>query len=312
MNVLIWHVHGSWMSAFVRGRHRYYVPVVPDRGADGRGRAQTYEWPASAIEVTEDEALSLTFDAVVYQRPEELGALGRRWTGERRPGHDYAAIYVEHNAPTGHPNQMRHTVADRSDIELVHVTHFNALFWDAGSTAQRVIEHGIVPPLATYDGTLGRTAVVINEARRRNRVTGTDLMPEFEIVAPIDLFGIDAGSLGGIGDLPQSRLHQEVALRRAYLHPFRWTSLGLALLEAMAMGMPVVALATTEAVEAVPPHVGVCSTNVAALVAGLRRFHDDPALAKLYGDAARAYAYERYNLDRFLCAWDDLLAEAVA
>jgi hypothetical protein len=29
------------------------------------------------------------------------------------------------------------------------------------------------------------------------------------------------------------------------------------------------------------------------------------------GDAARSYAYERYNLDRFLSAWDDLLMETV-
>ena len=37
-----------------------------------------------------------------------------------------------------------------------------------------------------------------------------------------------------------------MARRRLYLHPVRWTSLGLSLLEAMHLGMPVVALATTE------------------------------------------------------------------
>jgi hypothetical protein len=29
---------------------------------------------------------------------------------------------------------MRHPAADRDDLVLVHVTHFNAVFWDAGST----------------------------------------------------------------------------------------------------------------------------------------------------------------------------------
>ena len=51
-----------------------------------------------------------------------------------------------------------------------------------------------------------------------------------------------------------------MARRRVYLHPIRWTSLGLSLLEAMHLGMPVVALATTEVPEAVPPEAGVVST----------------------------------------------------
>jgi hypothetical protein len=57
MRILLWHVHGSWTTAFVQGRHRYLVPVVPDRGPDGRGRAQTWRWPASVVEVS-PEALA--------------------------------------------------------------------------------------------------------------------------------------------------------------------------------------------------------------------------------------------------------------
>ena len=51
MRILLWHVHGSWTTAFVHGKHEYLVPVVPDRGADGRGRADTWQWPASVVEV---------------------------------------------------------------------------------------------------------------------------------------------------------------------------------------------------------------------------------------------------------------------
>jgi hypothetical protein len=50
------------------------------------------------------------------------------------PGRDLPAIYLEHNAPQGRINELRHPAADRDDLLLVHVTHFNALFWDAGST----------------------------------------------------------------------------------------------------------------------------------------------------------------------------------
>ena len=58
---------------------------------------------------------------------------------------------------------------------------------------------------------------------------------------------------------------------RLYLHPYRWTSLGLALLEAMTLGMPVLALAATAAPEAVPPEAGVVSADVDRLAAEARR-----------------------------------------
>jgi hypothetical protein len=313
MNVLLWHVHGSWTTAFVQGDHTYLLPVVPDRGPDGRGRAQTWEWPANAVEVTAEEAAGADVDVVVLQRPHELDGLAEEWLGGRRPGRDVPAVYVEHNAPQGPINEMRHPAADREGFTVCHVTHFNALFWDCGATPARVIEHGIVDPGYRYTGEEARAAVVINEARRRARVTGTDLLERFAAAGvPVDLFGMDAGAIGGIEDVPQHRLHDEMARRRVYLHPIRWTSLGLSLIEAMHLGMPVVALATTEAPEAVPAEAGVVSTSVETLADAARDFLADPDRARESGRAARAAALERYGLERFLADWDELLEEVAA
>src|SRR5690606_28177984 len=165
-----------------------------------------------------------------------------------------------------------------------------------------VIEHGVPDPGHRYTGELPRTAAVINEPVRRMRVAGTDLLPRF---APIDVYGMGTAELAmpGVtphGDLPQWRMHRELARRRVYVHPYRWTSLGLALLEAMAMGMPVVALAATEAVEAIPPEAGVVSTRPEVLAEAVRTYLADPALARQAGKAARAAALERYSLHRFL------------
>ena len=96
------------------------------------------------------------------------------------------------------------------------------------------------------------------------------------------------------------------------MHPIRWTSLGLSLLEAMHLGMPVVALGTTEVHEAVPPSAGVVSTKVDVLVEAMRRLVHDREEAAERGRAARAVALERYGLARFLDSWDDLLKEVAA
>ncbi|HKN53102.1 MAG TPA: glycosyltransferase [Amycolatopsis sp.] len=312
MKILLWHVHGSWTTAFVQGAHEYLVPVLPDRGPDGRGRAQTWDWPSSVREVTPEEAAREEVDVVIMQRPRELEALAAQWLGGRRPGRDVPGIYLEHNAPEGMVSEMRHPAADRPDLTVVHVTHFNDLFWDAGGTRTRVIEHGVVDPGYRYTGQLPRAVAVINEAPRRGRVTGTDLLPELGRDVPIDLFGMDARRLGGFDDLPQSRLHEEIPKRRVYVHPVRWTSLGLSLIEAMHLGMPVVALATTEVVEAVPAEAGVVSNRLPVLQSALRRLANDRGEARAMGEAARRAALGRYGLRRFLDDWDELLEEVAA
>src|SRR4051812_6688589 len=85
--ILMWHVHGSYTTSLVQGRHTYYLPVLPDRGPDGRGRARTWDWPANAIEIDQAQAAELDFDCIVVQRPRELESLVQTWT-RRKPGRD--------------------------------------------------------------------------------------------------------------------------------------------------------------------------------------------------------------------------------
>ena len=80
----------------------------------------------------------------------------------------------------------------------------------------------------------------------------------------------------------------------------------------MHLGMPVVALATTEVVEAVPPEAGVVSNRLPVLATALRRLANDPGEARARGEAARQAALARYGLRRFLDDWDELLDEVAA
>ncbi len=306
----MWHVHGSYMTAFVRGKHTYLIPTLPERGADGRGRAETWEWPENVVECEPERLYDERPDLVILQRPHEF-ELFTQWTG-LVPGRDVPAVYLEHNAPQGRINDMRHPMAERDSISVVHVTHFNHLFWDCGTARTFVVEHGVVDPGHRYTGEFPRAAVVINEARRRARVTGTDLLPRFNAAVPVDVFGMDAGPIGGYENLPQERMHDEIARRRLYIHPIRWTSLGLALIEAMHLGMPVVAVAATEVPDAVPSDAGVVSTDVGALVDASVSLLNDPDRCIEMGRRGRAYACERFGLERFLADWDRVFEEAVS
>jgi hypothetical protein len=147
MRILLWHVHGSWTTSFVQGDHEYVLPVTTGRDSDGLGRARTWDWPPSVVERSPEELRHEHFDVVLLQRPHER-ELAERWTG-RRPGRDVPAIYVEHNTPGGEVPFTRHPMADQAEIPIVHVTHFNRLFWDCGSAETDVVEHGIVDPVTS-------------------------------------------------------------------------------------------------------------------------------------------------------------------
>ena len=320
MQILIWHLHGSWTTSFVQGRHLYLLPVTPGRDSDGLGRARTWDWPKSVVEIAPEQLRNTHFDLVVLQRPHEF-ELAEQWTG-RRPGRDVPAVYVEHNTPGGPVPYTRHPLADQAEIPIIHVTHFNQLFWDCGMASTEVIEHGIVDPGYLYTAELPRAAVVANEPKRRGRAVGADLLPALSAAVPVDLFGIGVtGVSEAIGitgerlqtfeDLPQRLLHRELARRSVYVHNSRWTSLGLSLLEAMHVGMPIVALATTEVIAAVPKEAGVISTNLDDLTSAARRFIHEPELARAVGAQARETVLSRYGLTRFLADWDTRLEASV-
>lgn len=304
MRILIWHLHGGWMNSFTRGEHEYVIPATP----------ASYSDPVPADAHLRDEHI----DAVILQRTEEI-ELTAKLLG-RRPGKDIAAVFLEHNTPKLLPVTERHPLADQREIPIVHVTHFNRLVWDCGNARTSVIEHGIVDSGLQYTGEIPALGVVINEPVRRGRVTGTDLLPQFSRAGRLDCFGIDVDQLPAalelgpdrlqvVGDLPTASLHQELARRRAYLHPLRWTSLGLSLLEAMTLGMPVIAVASTEAARAVPPTAGAISADPDELVRAAKRLLADPSEARERGRLARNFALEHYGLDRFLNDWTALLTD---
>ncbi|RJU03111.1 glycosyltransferase family 1 protein [Arthrobacter frigidicola] len=318
MKILLWHVHGGWTDAFVRGSHTYLLPTTAKGGPWGLGRAGR-DWPDSVREVEPGQLAGQDIDVVVLQRVEEIAECERLLN--RTPGRDLPAVYLEHNTPKGDVPSALHPLAGQDLIPVIHVTHFNELIWDNGMARTTVVEHGIVDPGPLYTGELEQLGVVINEPVRRGRVTGTDLLPRFAPTAPLEVFGMGGDGLPDLlglpperlrlgGDLPTAQLHARLARSRAYLHPLRWTSLGLALLEAMHLGMPVLVLATTEAARAVPPEAGAVSTNVGDLTAMAARLLADPDEARSRGRAARRAALDRYSLARFLADWDDVLDTA--
>jgi hypothetical protein len=315
MRILMWDVHGGYTDSLVAGTHDHLFLDVSGRGGLARYDSSP---PSNAYQVTAEELRDRPPDLVLLQRVEEIELCAHHL--RRRPGRDLPAIFLEHNTPKADVPITRHPLADQPGILLVHVTHFNDLFWDCGTTPTRVIEHGIADPGLRYTGRMPRLAFVVNEPVRRWRVTGTDLLTQFAEF-DVDAFGIDADTLPAAlgqdhervcfaGNLSPNQLYDAMSERRVYLHLNRWTSLGLSLIQAMLLGMPVVVLDTTEASRAVPAAAGARSTDITELVTATRALLNDPDEALGRGLIARRAALDRYGLPRFLHDWDLAFKEA--
>ncbi|MBP2330666.1 glycosyltransferase involved in cell wall biosynthesis [Kibdelosporangium banguiense] len=168
------------------------------------------------------------------------------------------------------------------------------------TTAQAL---GMVRAKGIRTGVLTNQSGVARKLITTRQVNQVNARVEQLLVAakvPLDIFGM---GLHGLDDCAgRLRPHGDLARRRVYLHTTRWTSLGLSLIAAMHLAMPVVALATTEALRAVPTDCGLVSIDVDELAG-------EPESARRMGKQAREYALAHYGLTQFLDDWDELMME---
>ena len=309
LRVLTWHVHGNYLLYLSQARVEFYLPVAPGRPGYG-GRGETFPFPDRVRDVPAEAVRDLELDCVLFQSRQNYLTDQHEILSERQKA--LPRIYLEHDPPQEHPTNTRHPVDD-PDTLLVHVTPFNDLMWDSGHTPTRVIEHGVfVPDDARYTGELARGIAVVNHLRRRGRRLGADVFERVRGAVPLDLVGMDAQSLGGLGEIAPRELAQFEARYRFFFNPIRYTSLGLAVIEAMMVGLPIVGLATTEMATLVENGVsGFVSTDVEQLIAPMRDLLDHPDEARRLGEQARRAALGRFSIERFTRDWEDAFATVV-
>jgi hypothetical protein len=306
LKVLTWHTHGSYLYYLSQAPHEFYVLSKPGRPPGYGGRCGHIPWGDNVHDMPLAQVRSHQFDCIVFQE-------GHQYRHDR---HAYLSasqrtlprIYIEHNAPQGHPTDTVHPIEDPNML-LVHVTHFNALMWECRNTPTRVIEHGVrIPAGVAYRGDLARGLVVINHLARRGRRLGADLYRLAGAEVPLELIGMDAEALGGLGEIEHAALPAFAARYRFLFSPIRYGSLSLSVIEAMMAGLPIVALATTEMATVIDNgESGFIDTNLDTLLAGMHELLREPVLARRLGERARQRARERFGIERFSADWDAAL-----
>ena len=307
LKILTWHTHGAYLLYLTQAPHDFYVLSKPGRPAGYAGRSGHLPWGANVHDLPVGEAKRQPLDLILFQDDPHYLEDPHLYLSAAQRG--LPKIYLEHDPPREHPVDARHPVSDPA-VLVVHCTAFNRLMWDTGEVPTRVIDHGVIAPQAAYTGELEKGLVVINHIARRGRRLGFDIYRQAKAEVPLDLVGMGAQEAAGIGEVLHAELAAFAARYRFFFNPIRYTSMGLAVIEAMMIGMPVVALATTEMVTVIRDGVnGFIDTDPGKLTARMKRLLQDRDLAAGLGAAARTTALERFGIERFVADWNDAFLE---
>jgi glycosyltransferase involved in cell wall biosynthesis len=306
--VFTWHIHGSYLYYLSQGNYDLYIPVNEEKSEGYYGRGKTFPFGKNVIEVPANEVRNLDFDLILFQTDENyLKDQYEILSSEQRL---LPKIFLEHDPPWNHPTDVRHPV-NEVDVALVHVTNFNKLMWDNHLLESYVIPHGVTPPDCHYTGELEKGVVVINNLPTRGRMLGLDVFLEVKKHIPLDIVGMGAEELGG-----KEILHPDLAKftsrYRFFFNPIRYTSLGLAVCEAMMLGMPIIGLATTEMSVAVTNgKAGYVHTSIPYLIRKMKYLLNNPHKARELGVGAKKRAMGNFNIYKFTTAWEDLFKKVI-
>ncbi len=198
--ILTWHVHGNYLYYLTQAPHDFYLPVKPGRPEGYGGRAGTLPWGDNIYEIAAEDVRNCPFDVILYQSHKNY--LEDRHEILSAEQFKLPQVYLEHDPPRQHPTDTKHPVDD-PNLLIVHVTHYNQLMWDNNRTPTTVIEHGVVVPEGVhYTGELERGISVVNNIARRGRRTGADVFEAVRQEIPLDLVGMNATDIGGLGEIP--------------------------------------------------------------------------------------------------------------
>lgn len=303
--VFTWSLHGSYLYYLSQAHLELYVPK--GEGPGYGGLPDGFPWGNNVHEVPVADVKNQQFDLILFQAPENY--LEGQHTILSAKQRALPKMYLEHDPPFASPTNAKHPVDD-PDILLVHVTNFNNLMWDNNRTPTQVIENGVsIPDGVEYTGEEAKGIVVAHSLAHDRRRLGGDIVAQLKSCTPLDIAGAGTQALGGLGEVPHQELIARMAQYRFLFHPARYSSLSLAVCEAMMAGIPVVGLATTAMPATIQNGItGFISNDIGELADHMRRLLNEPDLAASLGASARSYAQQRFSIHRFAQEWEAAVA----
>lgn len=220
-------------------------------------------------------------------------------------------VVLDHTEPPpGLTPEQFNALKFRVGDENVYITEHNKKTWC--NLAGTVIRHGI--DTDTFQGWTGKSEdgiSVVNRFPERDIFCGWTI---WKIIsensdAKINLIGDNPGLSQSVASTAE--LAGALADHRFFLNTSQLSPIPLSLMEAMAVGMPIVSTAKQE-IPSVIQHEynGLLSNDPFELIEFCNRLKQDYEYAKYLGDNARKTILKKYNLQNFINNWNNVFYNA--
>lgn len=297
--IFTWPVQPSYLFKLAQAGFEIYIP-------DGQNESfrKQFSEQKNVIETKVADIKDLALDAILFQ--DEHNYQTAQYEVLSPQQRELPKVYLEHRPPKQHPTNAKHWVED-TEVQLVHVNHYNALMWDNNEVPVTVIENGVPESQASFTGEKVCGVVVLEENLADERVSGMDIFMQVKEVVPLEV--VQIGKQG----VTDQNLAEKISPYRFLFCPNRYASPGFAVQQTMIIGMPVVGLATTDLPTIIDNGVsGFTDSNLDYLINKMQELLANPQLAAQIGSEARKIASKRFGLNRFLFDWKQVFKNAVA
>lgn len=306
LKVLTYHTHESFQWSLAKTAHKFYCLVAPTR-PHGWNLAVKPK-PENMIDISPEEARDRAgeFDLLITQSDSQYGDSFKYKISKR--------LHIEH---TTYPEP----VMPYWNCPTVFITDYNRRLWMGGPSGQKIwtVRHGIdTNEFHTWVGTKNSAVTLVEAFRQRDWCCGYTLFDWVMKGLPFEIFGRENESLSGSDGSacrPASGWEEVKKIlrdHRVYVNTSLHSPVPMALLEAMAAGMPVVTTSSCE----IPFYVkdgreGFISDDPTRLRAAVMMLLGNHERARSLGERARKAVSELCNLERFLLEWKGVFEEVI-
>ncbi len=293
LRILTWHVHGNYLYYLTQVPHDFYLATDAARSTHHSGRSGTLPWGDNVHEAPVE---TLQRHGVRRRRCSSRATSGTTTQhamlseAQRR----LPRIYIEHDPPQAASDRHaplgrrpERAAGPRDAVQRADVGQRAARRHASSSTASCRCRRRATAATSRAASSSSTTC------SSRGRRLGARRLPAGRRAraARPRRHGQRRGRRRAARS-PNDRLPGVMAAHRFFFNPIRYTSLGLAVIEAMMVGLPIVGLATTELVDGRSATARTASSTPASsrLVDAMQQLLEQPGLAARLGAAARRTA----------------------
>lgn len=219
---------------------------------------------------------------------------------------DVPVLHLDHTMPP--PNMGQRQIDDLAKLRAnthVYITEFSKNAW-GGSKDDLVINHGIdTNVFKGYHGNEQQGISIVNYFPQRDVFCGWNLWQKITQEVPVKLIGENPGLSESISDV--NTLVETMSRCRFFLNTSQWSPVPLSLLEAMAIGMPIVTTAKQEIPKIIQHgYNGFLIENEDDAIKYCKVLMEDLELAKKLGSNARKTIETNFNIQTLVNNWNNI------